>query len=112
MRRRYCLTLDLKEDPTLIEEYERYHTDVWPEIVHSIKASGIRDMEIYRLGARLFMIMEVDEHFSFAAKAEADRLNPKVQEWEQLMWKFQKALPEAKPGEKWLKMNRIFKLPE
>jgi L-rhamnose mutarotase len=110
MVRRYCLALDLKEDPELIAEYKRYHERIWPEITKSIKDSGIDDLEIYLLGARLFMIMEVNEKFSFAAKAEADRMNPKVQEWEKLMWKFQKPLPQAKPGEKWILMDRIFKL--
>ncbi|MFZ0733081.1 MAG: L-rhamnose mutarotase [Candidatus Sulfotelmatobacter sp.] len=110
MKKRYCLTLDLKNDPELIAEYERYHEHIWPEITKSIKDSGIEDMEIYLLGTRMFMIMEVREHFSFEAKAEADRGDPKVQEWEQLMWKFQQALPQAKPGEKWLRMERIFKL--
>ncbi|MGC2420801.1 MAG: L-rhamnose mutarotase [Candidatus Acidiferrales bacterium] len=112
MTRRYCLTLDLKDDPQLIAEYRRWHQRVWPEIIESIKDAGIEDLEIYLLGARLFMIMEVNEHFSFEAKAAADRLNPKVQEWEALMWKFQQALPQAKRGEKWLLMERIFKLPK
>jgi L-rhamnose mutarotase len=110
MKRRYCLTLDLKDDPTLIAEYKRYHERIWPEITLSIKGSGIEDMEIYLLGTRMFMIMEAGDDFSFEAKAEADRTNPKVQEWEQLMWKFQQSLPQAKPGEKWLLMDRIFKL--
>ena len=108
--RRYCLTLDLKDDPELIAEYRRHHEDIWPEIAKSIADSGVEDMEIYLLGTRMFMIMDVDEQFSFAAKDEADRSNPKVQEWEQLMWKFQKPLPQAKPGEKWLLMERIFTL--
>ena len=110
MKRRYCLTLDLKDDPNLIAEYKRYHEHIWPEITRSIRESGIEDMEIYLLGTRLFMIMEVDDNFSFESKSEVDRGNPKVQEWEQLMWKFQQALPQAKPGEKWLRMERIFKL--
>jgi L-rhamnose mutarotase len=110
MIRRYCLALDLKDDPQLISEYKRYHEKIWPEITKSIKDSGIEDLEIYLLGTRLFMIMEVNEKFSFAAKTEADRTNPKVQEWEKLMWKFQKPLPQAKPGEKWILMERIFKL--
>jgi len=110
MKRRYCLTLDLKNDPQLISEYKRYHEKIWPEITRSIKDSGIEDMEIYLLGTRMFMIMEVNEHFSFEAKSKADALNAKVQEWENLMWRFQQALPEAKPGEKWLLMDRIFKL--
>ena len=110
MKRRYCLTLDLKDDPKLIAEYKRYHEKIWPEITRSINDSGIEDMQIYLLGTRMFMIMEVNDSFSFEAKAKADQRNSKVQEWEQLMWKFQQALPEAKPGEKWLLMEKIFSL--
>lgn len=107
---RHCLTLDLKDDPALIAEYRRYHEKIWPEITESIKAAGILDMEIYLLGTRLFMIMEVDERFSFEAKSAADLQNPKVQEWEELMWRFQQPLPDAQPGEKWRLMDCIFKL--
>ena len=110
MIRRFCFTLDLKNDAALIGQYRNHHMKIWPEITESIKNSGIADMEIYLLGTRMFMIMEVDESFSFEKKRKADQNNPKVQEWEQLMWKFQQALPEAKPGEKWLPMERIFKL--
>jgi L-rhamnose mutarotase len=112
MNRRFCLTLNLKGDPDLIAQYKRHHQKIWPEITASIKDAGIVDMEIYLLGTRMFMVMEVNEQFSFAAKGEADRQNPKVREWEELMWKFQEAVPGAKPGEKWLLMERIFKLRE
>ncbi len=110
--RRHCLTLDLRDDPRLIAEYKRYHERVWPEITKSIRDSGIMEMEIYLLGTRMFMILEVEDHFSFEAKKEADLTNPKVREWEELMWKFQQALPQAKAGEKWLAMERIFRLGE
>jgi L-rhamnose mutarotase len=110
MSRRYCLTLDLKDDPELIAEYKRFHERIWPEITGSIKDAGVLDLEIYLRGTRMFMVLEVDDSFSFEKKAEADRRNPKVQEWEALMWRFQKALPEAQPGEKWLPMERIFVL--
>lgn len=110
MTRRYCLALDLKDDPALIAEYKRHHENIWPEITKSIRDSGVEDLEIYLVGTRLFMIMEVSESFSFNKKADADCANPKVQQWEQLMWRFQRALPQAKPGEKWLLMERIFKL--
>lgn len=110
MSRRYCLTLDLKDDPKLIAEYKRYHERIWPEITESMKAAGIHDMQIFLHGTRMFMILDVDESFSFEKKAEADLNNPKVQEWENLMWRFQKALPEARPGEKWMLMERIFRL--
>lgn len=110
MTRRYCLALDLKDDPDLIAEYERHHESVWPEITRSIREAGIEDMEIYRVGNRLCMVMEVSEEFSFEAKAAADRADPRVQEWEALMWKYQQPLPSARPGDKWLLMERIFKL--
>ena len=110
MTQRYCLALDLKDDPGLIAEYKRYHEKIWPEITRSIRDAGVENLEIYLLGTRLFMILEAGPAFSFAAKAEMDRVNPKVREWEELMWRFQKPLPEAKPGEKWVLMGRIFTL--
>ena len=108
--KRYCLTVDLKDDAALIAEYEAYHKAVWPEILQSIKKSGITNMEIYRLSNRMFMIMEVDDNFSFEKKAAMDTANTTVQEWEALMWKYQQALPMAKPGEKWMLMEKIFQL--
>ncbi len=108
--KRYALTLDLKDDSNLIAEYEAYHRAVWPEIVKTIKDAGIVEMEIFRWGNRLFMIMEVDENFSFEAKAASDAANQKVQEWERLMWNYQQALPGALPGEKWQLMKPIFLL--
>jgi len=106
--KRYGLALDLKDDPALIEAYEAHHRAVWPEILTSIRGSGITGMEIYRIGNRMFMIMETEDGFSFEAKAAADAANPRVQEWEELMWTYQQALPGAKPGEKWRLMERIF----
>jgi L-rhamnose mutarotase len=108
--KKYCLTLDLKNDPQLIQQYEEHHRAVWPEIIQSIKESGITNMEIYRLGTRLYMTMEVNDDFSFEKKAEADRNNQIVQDWEELMWKYQQPLPEAAKGEKWMLMNKIFEL--
>ncbi|PWU02415.1 MAG: L-fucose mutarotase [Bacteroidetes bacterium] len=108
--KRFCLALDLKDDPALIAEYEQYHVSVWPEIAESIKSSGIQVLDIYRTGNRMFMIIEADDQFSFEKKGAMDAANPKVQEWETLMWKFQQALPWAKPGEKWILMKKIFEL--
>lgn len=107
---RHCLTLDLRPDPDLIAAYEAYHRAVWPEIIESIRAAGILHLEIYRLDTRLFMILEANDDFSFERKSKMDAANPKVQEWEALMWKYQQALPAARPGEKWLLMNKIFSL--
>jgi L-rhamnose mutarotase len=107
---RYCFALDLKDDHKAISTYKQYHRSVWPEVKDSIKAAGILNLEIYLIGNRLFMIMDVDDEFSFEDKAKADKQNSKVQEWEKLMWTFQQALPWSKPGEKWVMMDQIFEL--
>ncbi len=108
--KKHCLALDLKDDEQLINEYELYHKNVWPEILQSIRDAGITNMEIYRVAGRLFMIMETTDDFSFEKKSMMDASNEKVQLWEQLMWKYQQALPAAKEGEKWMLMKKIFTL--
>lgn len=108
--KRYCFTLDLYNDPELIKGYEDWHQKVWPEIIESIRSSGIVAMQIFRVSDRLFMIMDVNDDFSFEAKQKSDLANEKVQEWEKMMWLYQKPLPFAKPGEKWVMMNEIFSM--
>ena len=107
---KHCFALDLKDDAALIAEYKAYHAEVWPEIIESIKDAGILNLEIYCVGNRLFMIMTTNEKFSFEEKAAADAASKIVQDWEKLMWKYQQALPIAKPGEKWMLMEKIFQL--
>lgn len=108
--KRYCLALDLKDNEELIAEYEELHRNVWPAVRESILASGIHQMEIYRVGNRLFMIIEASEDFSFEAKSKLDAANPEVCRWEDLMWKFQQSLPFAAEGSKWLLMDKIYSL--
>lgn len=108
--KKYCLALDLVDDPGLISEYEAYHQRVWPEIQASIRNAGIKSMEIYRLENRLFMVMEVGNDFSFEKKSQMDTSNLKVQEWEKLMWKYQQVIPGGKAGDEWRLMERIFSL--
>lgn len=106
----YTLALDLRDDPELIAAYEAHHRNVWPEVLESIRDSGILSMTIYRTGNRLCMVMHVEDDFSFDKKAETDASNPRVQEWEKLMWTYQQALPGSLPGEKWKVMEPIFTL--
>lgn len=106
----YTLTLDLKNDPQLIREYEQQHKKVWPEVIQAIKDSGIRNMQIYRHATRLFMVITADDDFSFERKDAADLANQKVQEWEALMWKFQEPLKDTGDGGKWVLMDKIFEL--
>lgn len=109
---RYCLALDLKDDPESIENYKKYHQkeNFRPEITESIKEAGVLDMQIFLTGNRLFMVMEVDETFDFAKKAEMDTNNPRVQDWENIVSQFQQRIPWAKDGQKWVLMEKIYGL--
>ena len=107
---KYCFAVDLKDDTIAIAAYEEYHKSVWPEIIKSIKDADIHVMDIYRVANRLFMIMETGDSFSFEKKAAMDAGNDIVVQWEKLLWDYQQALPCAKPGEKWVLMNKIFSL--
>jgi len=107
---RHCLTLDLKNDETAISEYKRYHVKIWPEVKQSLFDAGVVEMEIYLAGNRLFMIMDVNDKFSLAAKAAADAVNAKVQEWETVMARFQQELPQSTPAQKWVVMEKVFDL--
>ncbi len=104
----YILALDLKENSDLIDEYEQYHKNVWPEVLKSIGDSGILKMEIFRFYNRLCMVMETTDEFTFEQKGKMDKGNEKVQEWEKLMSTFQQKIPGSKPKEKWVLMNSIF----
>lgn len=108
--RRLCLALDLVNDDARIAEYCRLHRRIWPDIAESIRSAGIVGMEIWRTGNRLTMVMETDASFDGAATSVADAANPKVAEWEALMWHFQQPLPWADPGQKWVPMTKIFDL--
>ncbi len=110
--RQYCLTLNLRDDDELIREYEEHHKpgNVWPEVVDSIRESGVLDMRIYRSGLQLIMIMTVSDTFSFEDKALRDSGNLRVAEWESLMAKFQKADEQSMANEKWQPAKAIFAL--
>ena len=112
MMKKFCYALDLVDDDQLINQYEQWHQpeSAWPAITQSIKDAGITDMEIYRVGNRLFMVMETTDDFNPELKALHDAQNPIVQQWETLMWQYQQPLPWAKPNEKWTELKRIFKL--
>jgi L-rhamnose mutarotase len=106
----YCFALDLHNDPALIAEYKRWHQldTIWPEVLQQAKAPGVLSTEIYHAGDRLMLILTTSDDFSLKAKAACDAANPTMQRWEEFMWEFQKPLPFAEPGQKWVLMEKIF----
>jgi L-rhamnose mutarotase len=108
---RYALALDLVNDDRLIAEYEKAHEKIWPDVRDHLRSQGVLSMEIYRLGTRLFMVMEVDPLvYSAANMAAASANNPTIVAWERLMWTYQVPTPWTPDGEKWISMSRIFDL--
>ena len=110
---KYVLTLDLKNDPHKIAEYEKWHSleGIWPEITAGIREVGIKEMEIFRWENRLVMIVETDDDFNWDEQMKKLGTLPRQQEWELFMDSYQQRLTENK-DEKWQAMKKIFKLTE
>ena len=110
--KRYCQTLDLKDDPELIAEYIDRHSEAkhWPEINKGIRDVGILEMEIYLIGTRLFMIVETPMDFDWDMAFARLSTLPRQAEWEKYMSIFQVSEPGASSAEKWKLMDRIFRL--
>ena len=108
---RYALALDLLDDPAAIAAYEQAHQRIWPGVRHHLRAHGVLDMEIYRIGTRLFMVMEVDPMvYRAEAMAAASLADPLIVQWEALMGQYQVPTPWTPAGVKWAPMARIFSL--
>jgi L-rhamnose mutarotase len=110
--KRYCKTLELESDRSLIEEYKKLHAlgNAWPEITHGMKEVGILDMEIYLSGTTLFMIMDTVENFDHEKAMTKLASLPRQSEWESVVSQFQKTSTSSSAKEKWKLIDRIFKL--
>ena len=112
--KRYCQTLDLKDDPALIAEYKKRHSESehWAVIREGIRKVGILEMEIYIIDTRLFMIVETPLDFDWERAMKELATLPRQAEWEEYMSIFQISKPGATSAEKWRLMDRIFYLYE
>lgn len=110
---RRCFAVDLHDDPTQIARYRAWHAAGGPPaaITAAIRADDVRELEIWLVGDRMFMILEQGDQYDPAAKAARDAANPDVQAWDALMRTFQKPLPFA-PAQTWVEMERIYALSE
>lgn len=113
---RRCFAVDLHDDPELIAAYRRWHEPGGPPaaVNAAIRADGVESLEIWLVGDRMFMIMDVDPDRapSPELKQARDAANPDVVAWEKLMGgTFQKSLPFA-PGQTWVEMEQIYSLAE
>lgn len=108
--KRYCRTLELRDDPEMIARYEEAHANIWPEIREGILSVGILDMQIYRYGTRLFMIMDTVDDFDFEKDNERLAKLPRQAEWEAYVAQMQGCDPNAPSTDKWHLMDKIFSL--
>ena len=110
--KRFCQTMDLRNDPELIAEYVKRHGEyeIWKEIPAGIREVGILEMEIYLLGTRLFMILETPVDFDLDKAFAKLATLPRQAEWEDYMAVFQLAEKGTSSDEKWQLMERIFHL--
>ncbi len=108
--KRFCQTLDLRDDPEMIEKYVEAHSRVWPEVQAGIREVGILDMQIFRRGNRLFMIMDTVDEFDFVADNARLAGLPRQAEWEAYVAQFQGCDPDAPSTQKWQLMEKIFEL--
>ena len=106
--KRYCQTLTLVNDEKLIEQYCEVHRHVWPEIIEGQREVGILDMQIYRKGCSLFMIMDTVDEFDFERDMARLATLPRQAEWEAYVSQFQGCAAGARSDEKWQRMERIF----
>ena len=104
----FVLICDLKDEPEAIQAYVECHKTVSPEILESIRIAGIKQMSIHRWQNRLTMILVGDADFSFEKKAKLDDANPKVQEWEAFLSRFQTNLPGTPANWRWAITEKIF----
>ena len=107
--KRYCQTLELRNEPELIDKYVEAHAHVWPEVQRGIREVGILDMQIYRLGTRLFMIMDTVDDFDFEKDNARLATLPRQAEWEAYVAQFQGCDPDAPSSAKWQMMELIFR---
>ena len=108
---RSVLTLDLRDDPAAIAAYREHHAAAWPEVIRSLESAGIAEMDIYLLGTRLVMIVEIEDGLDLQRVfAQHRSSSPRVAEWERLMQTLQQPAPNAPPGAWWAAMEPVFHL--
>ena len=100
---RCAFRLKIKKES--VEEYDREHTRVWPELLAKLKEVGISDYSIFRRDQDLFLCMRVDD---FNRAWEALDRDPVNQRWQQAMSRFFEPNGELPSGERFPMMKEVF----
>ncbi len=105
------MTVDLKDDPKIIDEYKTHHSPqgVWPEVTNAAQVSGYESIQIYNFDNRLVMVLRYPEN---ADKAKIDSLyassSEKMSEWATIMNCYMSTIKGAPEGSLWVAMQPIY----
>lgn len=102
---RHAFKLRIKADA--IEEYEREHTRVWPELLTRLKKAGISDYSIFRRGQELFLCLQADDFDKSWDELDRDPVN---QRWQALMSRLFEPVPDQSADERFAMMKEVFYL--
>jgi L-rhamnose mutarotase len=102
---RVAFRLQLK--PGCVEEYERAHLSVWPELLAKLKEVGISDYSIFRRDHDLILVMRVDDFDAAWSQLADDPVNLR---WQAEMAKYFVEVPGLKPDERFAMMEEVFYL--
>ncbi len=110
--KRYVQTMELRDNPALIALYRKAHSEpeAWPEILKGIREVGILEMELYILGTRLVMIVDMPAELDWDEVMARLATMPKQAEWEDYVAQFQQCVKGSTSDEKWQMMERMFHL--
>jgi L-rhamnose mutarotase len=107
--KRVARTAKLK--PDAVEEYDRLHAGVWPEVLAAIERAGIRSYSIFRDGRRLFSYFETADDVDLAEATRLMLAEPKCRRWEELMQSLQERPAQSCESTWWTPMKEVFHQP-
>ncbi|HET7733600.1 MAG TPA: L-rhamnose mutarotase [Paludibacter sp.] len=105
------LTANLVDDPKLQQEYLNYHKtqfEKWPEVSAGFCNAGFQQLQVFKNGRQLLLVISIPKGASLAdLNPKTTENNPRVNDWNGLMKKYQTGIDGAKPDETWVELKKI-----
>lgn len=105
------LTANLVEDEKMQKEYVDYHAtqfEKWPEIAKGFCNADFQQLQVFKNGRQLMLVISIPKGESLdKLNPKTTENNPRVDEWNALMKKYQTGIEGTKPGEVWNFLKKI-----
>lgn len=105
------LTADLVADAQLAQEYMDHHKtqfEKWPEITSGFCNASFQQLLLYRNGRQLMLVISIPKGESLdKLNPKTTENNPRVNEWNAMMKKYQQGIAGTKPGEVWVLLQPL-----